>query len=84
MLSPKAESGGAVIGGNLGVDRKKQGDQPTDNDGYLIRYLGPWEGYTYFAWPTPQGYDPSEDSEVTIPTPLGTVKAEHVFEFKKK
>jgi hypothetical protein len=84
MLSPTAESGGAVVGDNLGADRKKQGEEVTDEDGYLIRYVGPWEGYTYFAWPTPKGYETVGDLEVTIPTPLGTEKAEHVFKFKKK
>jgi hypothetical protein len=84
MLSPTAESGGAVVGDNLGLDRKKQGEELTDNDGYLIRYMGPWEGYTYFAWPTPKGYEPVGDLEVTIPTPLGTEKAGHVSKFRKK
>src|SRR5262245_61648979 len=84
MLSPTAESGGAVVGDNLGVDRKKQGEETTDKDGYLVRHMGPWEGYTYFAWPTPKGYVTVGDLEVTIPTPLGTAKAEHVFKFKKK
>src|SRR5262245_50322025 len=34
MLSPTAESGGAVVGDNLGADRKKQGEEVTDRDGY--------------------------------------------------
>jgi len=84
MLSPTAESGGAVIGDNLGVDRFKHRKEVTDKDGYLVRYMGPWEGYTYFAWPTPKGYEPVGDLEVKIPTPLGTAKAEHVFKFRKK
>ena len=66
------------------MDRKKQGEEVTDKDGYLIRYMGPWEGYTYFAWPTPGGYETAGKAEVTIPTPLGTEKAEHVFKFRKK
>ncbi len=84
MLSPTAESGGAVVGDNLGVDRKKQGEEVTDKDGCLVRYMGPWEGYTYFAYPTPKGYEHAGAVEVTIPTPLGTAKAEHAFKFKKK
>jgi hypothetical protein len=84
MLSPTAEYGGAVIGDNLGVDRKKHGEEVTDKDGYLVRYMGPWEGYTYFAWPTLKGYETVGDLEVIIPTPLGTAKAEHVFKFRKK
>ena len=83
MLSQTAESGGAVIGDNLGVDRKKQGREVTDEEGYLVRYMGPWDGYTYFAWPTPKGYKPVDNSDVTIPTPLGQGKAGHVFKFKK-
>jgi hypothetical protein len=83
MLSQTAESGGAVIGDNLGVDRKKQGEETTDKDGYLVRYMGPWDGYTYFAWPTPKGYVAVGDVEAVIPTPLGTAKAEHVFKFWK-
>jgi hypothetical protein len=84
MLSPTAESGGAVIGDNLGVDRKKQGEEVTDKDGNLVRYMAPWDGYTYFAWPTPKGYEHVGDLEVTIPTPLGKEKAEHVFKFRKQ
>lgn len=84
MLSQTAESGGAVVGDNLGVDRKKQGKESTDKDGYLVRYMGPWEGYTYFAWPTPEGYEVVGDLEVIIPTTLGKAKAEHTFKFKKK
>jgi hypothetical protein len=84
MLSPTAESGGAVVGDNLGADRKKQGEEVTDADGYLIRHMGPWEGYTYFVYPTPKGYEPVDNPEVKIPTPLGTAKAEHAFKFRKK
>lgn len=84
MLSPTAESGGSVVGDNIGVNRKKQGEETTDKDGYLVRYMGPWEGYTYFAWPTPEGYKVVGDLEAVIPTTLGKAKAEHVFKFKKK
>ena len=84
MLSQTAESGGAVVGDNLGADHKKQGEEVTDKDGYLVRYMGPWEGYTYFAWPTPKGYEVVGNIEVVIPTTLGTEKAEHIFKFKKK
>ncbi len=84
MLSQTAEYGGAVVGDNIGADRKKQGKEVTDKDGYLVRYMGPWDGYTYFAWPTPKGYDVVEYVEAVIPTPLGTEKAEHTFKFKKK
>ena len=82
MMSQTAEYSSEVIGDNLGS--KKQGKEVTDKDGYLVRYMGPWNGYTYFAWPTPKGYDVVDNLEVEIPTPLGTAKAEHVFKFKKK
>jgi RNA polymerase sigma factor (sigma-70 family) len=84
MESQTGEGGGAVVGDNLGADRRKQEAEATDKEGCLIRYLGPWEGYTYFPWPTPKGHEPVGDWVVTIPTPLGTAKAEHVFKFKKK
>ncbi|HWB14443.1 MAG TPA: hypothetical protein VG826_34775 [Pirellulales bacterium] len=82
MLSQTAESGGAVVGDNLGADHKKQGEEVTDKDGYLTRYMAPHDGYTYFAWPTPKGYEVVGDLEVKIPTPLGTANAEHVFKFR--
>jgi hypothetical protein len=84
MESETGESGDVVIGDNVGVDRFKQRKEATDKDGYLIRYMGPWEGYTYFAWPHPKGYEPVGEWVVTIPTPLGKEKAEHIFKFKKK
>jgi hypothetical protein len=43
-----------------------------------------WDGYTYFPWPHPKGYEPVGEWVVKVPTPLGTEKAEHVFKFKKK
>jgi hypothetical protein len=46
--------------------------------------MGPWEGYTYFAWPTPKGYETIGNPEAVIPTPPGTTAAEHVFKFRKK
>jgi hypothetical protein len=83
--SETAEDWGiAITGDNLGANRKKQGEELTDKDGYLTRLLGPREGYTYFAWPAPEGYAQVGKLEVTLPTPVGTEKVEHVFEFKKK
>jgi hypothetical protein len=84
MMSQTAEYSSAVIGDILGVDRQKQGKDVSDKDGYLVRYMGPWDGYTYFAWPTPEGYEVVGNLEVEIPTPLGKEKAEHTFKFKKK
>jgi hypothetical protein len=84
MECETGESGDVVIGDNLGVDRVKQRKEVTDKDGYLTRYMGAQDGYTYFAWPHPTGYEPVGEWVVKIPTPLGTATAEHVFKFKKK
>jgi hypothetical protein len=84
MESQTGESGDVVIGDNLGVDCFEQRKEVTDADGYLVRYMGPWDGYTYFAWPHPKRYEPVGEWVVKIPTPLGTAKAEHDFRFKKK
>jgi len=84
MLSQTAEYYSAVIGDNLGVDREKHGKEVTDKDGYLGRYMGPWDGYTYFVWPNPEAYKVVGNLEAEIPTPIGKEKAEHTFKFKKK
>lgn len=84
MESQTGEWWGAVVGDNLGADRKKQGEETTDKDGYLVRYMGPWEGYMYFAWPTPNGYVAVGSRVAVIPTPLGKEKAEYAFKFRKK
>lgn len=84
MVSETYEYGGAVVGDNLGADHNKQGKEATDKDGYLTRYMAPHGGYTYFAWPTPKGYEVVGNMSVEIPTPLGKSSAEHVFKFKKK
>lgn len=82
--SETAEDWGIPIyGDNLGANHKKQRDELTDENGYLIRYMGPRHGYTYFAWPDPEGYRHVGKFEVTLPTPIGTEKVEHVFKFKK-
>ncbi len=83
--SETAEDWGiAIYGDNLGANHKKQWDELTDENGYLIRYMGPRDGYTYFAWPDPEGYKYVGKWGVTLPTPIGTEKVEHVFKFKKK
>ena len=74
----------AIYGDNLGANHKKQWNELTDENGYLIRYMGPRDGYTYFAWPEPEGYKCVGKWDVTLPTPIGTEKVEHVFKFKKK
>jgi hypothetical protein len=74
----------SVSGDNLGVGRLNRREDVTDKDGYLIRYMEPHDGYSYFAWPQPKGYEAVGVWTVTIPTPLGKEKAEHVFKFKKK
>jgi hypothetical protein len=84
MESETGESGDIVTGDNLGADYKKQRQEVTDQDGWLVRYMGPWPGYSYFASPNPKGYEPADRKVVTIPTPLGKEKAEHTFKFKKK
>jgi hypothetical protein len=84
MESQTGESRDVVLGDNIGVDSRRQRQEVTDQDGYLVRYMGPWEGYTYFAWPTPEGYEPVGEFDAAIPTRLGTATAEHVFKFKKK
>lgn len=83
--SETAEQWGiAILGDNLGANHKQQSGELTDKDGYLIRYLGPRDGYTYFALPEPKGYTHIGKWEVTLPTPIGTKKVEHVFQFKRK
>lgn len=83
--SETAEDWGiAIYGDNLGANHKQQHDELTDANGYLIRYLGPRDGYTYFAWPEPKGYEYVGKSSVSLPTPIGTEKVEHAFKFKKK
>jgi formylglycine-generating enzyme required for sulfatase activity len=83
MASETYEYSGEVVGDNLGADHKKQGEEVTDTDGYLTRYMAPHPGYTYFAWPTPNGYDVVPELEAEIPTPLGKASAEHVFKFRR-
>jgi hypothetical protein len=83
MESPCYELGGAAISGdNIGARHRKQRDDLTDKDGYLIRYMGPWEGYYYLVYPAPKGYEPVDNSDVTIST--GKAAAEHISKFKKK
>jgi hypothetical protein len=82
--SETAEDWGISINGdNIGAEHGKA-DEATDKDGYFTRLLGPREGYTYFAWPPPKGYEQVGKLEVTVPTPLGKEKAEHTFKFRKK
>lgn len=82
--SETAEAWGiAIQGDNLGATHGKN-DQATDKDGYFTRYLGPREGYTYFAWPPPKGYEQVGKLEVPLPTPIGKEKVEHTFTFRKK
>jgi hypothetical protein len=82
--SETAEDWGIAINGdNLGARHAKT-DEGTDKDGYFTRLLGPREGYTYFAWPPPEGYVQVGKLEVTLPTPIGTEKIEHIFQFRKK
>ena len=83
--SETAEDWGIPIyGDNLGANHHKQWDELTDADGYLVRYMGPRDGYTYFAWPNPEGYKHVGKWAITLPTPVGTEKVEHVFKFKKE
>jgi hypothetical protein len=82
--SETAEDWGiAITGDNIGA-RHAKADEVTDKDGYFTRLLGPREGYTYFAWPPPEGYVQVGKLEVTLPTLIGTEKVEHIFRFRKK
>lgn len=52
----------------------------TDESGYFRRKVGPREGWTYFIWETPPGYEPIKPGEeVEIDTSLGRKRAEHTF-----
>ena len=78
-----------INGDNLGAklvgDREQSDALKTDADGNFTRLVGPHPGYTYYVWIAPPGYELSEKrGEVTLETPLGTEKVEHVFKFKKK
>ena len=58
--------------------------QKTDKEGNFVRLLGPRMGYTYFPWPRPTGYDIVGEFEVEVPTPIGTLSAEHTLKLRKK
>ena len=74
-----------ILGDNLGANHKREEKELTDKNGYLVRFMGPREGYTYFAWPAPDGYRQLGKLEVSLPTPIGGKdKVEHVFKFQKK
>jgi uncharacterized surface anchored protein len=79
-----------INGDNLGAkqvgDREEEEDAlRTDKDGNFTRLMGPHPGYTYYIWKAPPGYRFADDrGEVSLETPIGTQKVEHVFKFKKK
>jgi hypothetical protein len=78
-----------INGDNLGAklvgDREENDALKTDADGNFTRLVGPHPGYTYYVWIAPPGYElPEKRGEVTLETPLGKEKVEHVFKFKKK
>jgi hypothetical protein len=78
-----------VNGNNLGAklvgDREENDALKTGADGTFTRLVGPRPGYTYYVWIAPPGYElPDKRGEITLETPIGTEKVEHVFKFKKK
>jgi hypothetical protein len=72
-----------VAGHNLGAKPETAETSKAGTDGALVRLVGPHEGFTYYVWSQPEGYEPVDPAEVEIPTPVGTAKAEHVFKFRK-
>ncbi len=83
--SATAEQWGiALVSDNLGANLRQQDEELTDENGYLVRLMGPREGYTYFALPVPEGYELAGEWEVSLPTPIGGKPVEHVFRFRKK
>jgi hypothetical protein len=78
-----------INGDNLGarqlIENWTDNTLKTDKDGNFTRFMGPRPGYTYYIWTLPQGYElPDKQGEVTLETPIGTEKVEHVFKIKKK
>ena len=78
-----------INGDNLGakqvIDGHTDESLKTDKDGNFVRYMGARDGYTYYVWTVPKGYDvPAGFGEVELKTPVGTEKVEHVFKLRKK
>lgn len=78
-----------INGDNLGskqvIDGHTDESLKTDKDGNFIRFMGARDGYTYYVWTVPKGYNvPAGFGEVELKTPVGTEKLEHVFRLKKK
>ena len=83
--SATAEQWGiSLVSDNLGANGRQQGEERTDENGCLVRWMGPREGYTYYALPLPEGYELAGQWEVSLPTPIGGKPVEHVFKFRKK
>jgi hypothetical protein len=83
--SATAEQWGiALVSDNLGADHRQEEKGLTDENGDLVRLMGPREGYTYYALPVPEGYELAGEWEVTLPTPIGGQPVEHVFRFRRK
>jgi hypothetical protein len=72
-----------IEGDNLGAKPVGKDGRRTDKDGFVTCLLGPRPGYTYFGW-SPRGYEPVGRWEVELPTPNGTAKKEHTFQFRIK
>lgn len=69
---------------NLGAKpiRERDPRYRTDKDGTLVRLVGPRPGYTYYPWT--ELYEVVGKWEVEVPTPIGTLTAEHTFKLRKK
>jgi hypothetical protein len=78
-----------INGDNLGakqvIDGHTDDSLKTDKDGTFTRFMGARDGYTYYVWTVPKGYEvPAAYGEVELKTPVGMEKVEHVFKLRKK
>jgi hypothetical protein len=73
----------SLVSDNLGANGRRQGEERTDENGDLVRLMGPRDGYTYYPESVPDGYELAGKWEVSLPTPIGGKPVEHVFRFRE-